>query len=901
VSKIFRVFFTFCLSALLLAGFVIGQTRDTGAIQGKIVDEEGVPLPGVTVTAKSPRLMGTKSAVSDAEGDFRIPALPGGEYTLDATLDGFAPVRKTNVVLHVGMVATVDFVMVMARMEEEVTVIGETPIIDVTDSAMAKTIITQDFLQNIPTVQDASQLLNLAPSVVSMSAYGGGNATSNSFQLDGVEINDSWCGSGVYTTPIDYNVIEETQIVGLGAPAEYGNFTGMMINIITKSGGNRLSGDAQLLFQSKGWTGTNIDKDDPKWRLIGDTRDIRQIDTSFHLGGPIIKDKIWFFGGFQYFREDTAIEAINREAQLTYPKVFLKLTFQPSEKDRFQAYFQHHNRQMLNQGLSSLYVAPAELDLLYPVYIGNLSYLRQISSSTLLELKAAGYDMAWDSIPHTRDSETRGHYDLLTGEYTENLYWWSHWESNRQQASATLSHYAENFLGGNHDFKFGAAYSRASGGGEYSMNGGLVYFDFGGQPYMAMDYVFRMWAINHTVTLFAQDSWQISESLTLNPGFRYNIYRGSIPALNETVYKPEGFEPRLGFVWDLFKTHKTVVKGHYGRYYEVTKAYYISSLEPSSDTEYFLVPEFGTVVPWYTVPGEDLYYIDSNIKHPSMDQFTAGIEQVIGQDISVGLTFIYRKWNDFIETVNTGGIFEPVSYTDPDTGQTLTIYNQTNFGMAEDRYLITNPKEGVDYGQVYDDIIMVEPERKYTAVEFSLSKRMANNWQLYVSYVYADETGTYSNAHGYGQSYNMGLSEIYWDPNNQINIEGKSIISIPHTLKIQGTYIFPLDIILSVYYTYHDGTNWSRLSNILPINQTGMRVLTEPTGSRRLPATNNLDIRLEKSFQIDRYRIRFWVDAFNLFNQGRETSVMVNAGSTFGLPLYANNPRTFRAGLRFQF
>jgi hypothetical protein len=80
-----------------------------------------------------------------------------------------------------------------------------------------------------------------------------------------------------------------------------------------------------------------------------------------------------------------------------------------------------------------------------------------------------------------------------------------------------------------------------------------------------------------------------------------------------------------------------------------------------------------------------------------------------------------------------------------------------------------------------------------------------------------------------------------------------------------------------------------------------MRVLTEPTGTRRLPATNNLDIRLEKSFNVDRFRFRFWVDAFNLFNQGRESSVMANAGATFGLPLNANNPRTIRAGIRFQF
>ncbi|MBN1223262.1 MAG: TonB-dependent receptor, partial [Candidatus Aminicenantes bacterium] len=357
-------------------------------------------------------------------------------------------------------------------------------------------------------------------------------------------------------------------------------------------------------------------------------------------------------------------------------------------------------------------------------------------------------------------------------------------------------------------------------------------------------------------------------------------------------------EPRIGLSWDILGTHKTVLKAHYGRFMENVKAYYISSLEPSSDEEWYLVPEWGTLIPWYTTPGEDLYSIDPNIKHPDMHQITAGVEQVIGQDITLGVSLIWRKWGNFIESVNTGGMYNVGSYTDPKTGNSMTIYDQTNLGG--DHFLITNPKEGVDYGQAFDDIVWVEPNRRYTAVEFSFTKRMSNNWQLYLSYVYADEAGTYSNSSTWQQSFGMGLASTYQDPNNQTNIDGRSDVNIPHILKVQGTYIFPLDFIFSAYYTLHSGVRWAR-STFVPVAQGPLEVLAEPSGTRNQDTVNNLDIRLEKSFNINQFRLRFWADIFNVFNQGYGDYIYATDGTSFGLPLYVSNPRTVRAGLRFQF
>ena len=131
--------------------------------------------------------------------------------------------NKAGIVLHAGMTATVDMVLGVSKIEKEVKVVAEALLIDITDASLSKTYVTQEMLQNLPTSQDTLELLNLAPGIVDLSAYGGGDLTGNSTQIDGVDVTDARFGGGNFTMNIDYNVIEESQVMGLGAPAEYGN------------------------------------------------------------------------------------------------------------------------------------------------------------------------------------------------------------------------------------------------------------------------------------------------------------------------------------------------------------------------------------------------------------------------------------------------------------------------------------------------------------------------------------------------------------------------------------------------------------------------------------------------------------------------------------------------------
>jgi hypothetical protein len=897
--KLSRCYFVFFLLVILATGTLLAQTKETGIIQGTITDKDGGPLPGVTVTATSPSTMGKPSSITDQHGRYRIAALFTGTYTVDAKLDGFTPAQMTNIVVHAGMTATVDIMLVQAALQKEVTVVAAAPLIDVTKSSLAKTYLSNDLLATIPTAQSSYDIINLAPGVTEYSAYGGGNYVGNSFQLDGFEINTPWFGGGMYTSMLDYNTMEEAQIMALGAPAEYGGFNGALVSIITKSGGNNFHGDAQINGYGKNWHSKNVPIGDPKWKLVPETPLANRLDTSFHLGGPIIRDKLWFFGGYEYFKKTTELVSTGKVSPDTYPKFFAKLTFQPTSSDRIQTYFEKHKETALNTFLTADFVPPANADIIRGATIVNLSYLHSFSSHSFLELTGGYMNDPWDSIPNTRNRNLSGHYDLGTGVYSVNGYWWSHQPDHKYSFRGSFSQSVDN-LAGSHDFKIGGGVEKSAGDWDMTLNGGVTYYDLYGQPYMAFKQHGYQQYSGLATYFFAQDDWKISHTVVINPGLRFSSIRGSIPELNETVYKPSlGIEPRLGFTWDITGNQKTVLKVHVGRYYEGIKAYYFWSTTPARPIDYFHVSPDGTLTPWYTVGGVDLYTVDPNIRSPYMNQAVAGLEQVLGKNLSGSVSFIYKYWGDFIEPVDIAAKFEQVSFTDPATGKVYTVYNQTNVGSP--KYLITNPEAGKDIGAAYPGIVQVTPWRRYLGLQFTINKRFAHNWQLVASYTYSKEHGTYNNSHTPESAFGMGQGNLYYDPTFQINLEGRSIISPPHLLKVMGSYVFPLDITVSAYYQLYSGDTWTKAVPVTTVAQQAPTLLLEPQGSSRLPSTNRLDFRVEKSFYLKQIRLSLMLDAFNVFNQAIPMFVAVFEGPDQGLALAVNDPRTFRLGARIVF
>ncbi len=248
-----RLFVFFVLALGLSATTGQAQTQ-TGTVTGTVMDQQGAVLPGATVVLTGPR--GSLDSVTDGRGEFRFVGVAPGTYVLKAELSGFLPQQRGDVTVGMGKTIATEFTLKVGGMTETVEVSGSASTVDVKSSA-TDTTLSNDLLQLTPIYSSTSTgLLNYAPGINSSSAFGGQGSYGNALLLDGVDTRDPEGGSA--WTFFNQNLIEEIQIGGLGAPAEYGGFTGAIINTVTKSGGNAFSGLFSMRYTNDSLAGDNI-------------------------------------------------------------------------------------------------------------------------------------------------------------------------------------------------------------------------------------------------------------------------------------------------------------------------------------------------------------------------------------------------------------------------------------------------------------------------------------------------------------------------------------------------------------------------------------------------------------------------------------------------------------------
>ncbi|MBP1767527.1 MAG: hypothetical protein H6P98_1642, partial [Candidatus Aminicenantes bacterium] len=320
------ILFALIAFLFIFSSLAFSQSRDTGAINGVITDQQGAALPGVSVTVSSPNLMGTRTAISEADGTYRFPALPPGDYTVKAELNGFKTVVRDKIRLTTTTRLAVDIAMEQGAINEEVTVVAQAPTVDVKSTESASVTLSNEILRNIPYSQFTADIVTLAPAVSTDNvAYGASSNTGIAYSMDGVNVADPEAGSAWVF--LDHNIIEEAKVMGIGLPAEYGNFTGVIFNLITKSGGNQFSGHFEADYQGKSKFFVNDNND----AYIEDFPELTApkselMDFSGHLGGPVLKDKLWFYVGLQYYRTKDYPTGFNEASDYKQPHSFFKLT-----------------------------------------------------------------------------------------------------------------------------------------------------------------------------------------------------------------------------------------------------------------------------------------------------------------------------------------------------------------------------------------------------------------------------------------------------------------------------------------------------------------------------------------------------------------------------------------------
>jgi outer membrane receptor protein involved in Fe transport len=478
VTRFFAV-----LAVLAVVGGVAriqAQSIMDGKLTGIITDDKGEPLPGATVEIAGPALLsGKRSTMTSAKGTFVFLNVPLGRYKVSASMPSFKTVVQENIVVTAGSTETVRIVLPMGTLEETVVVTGTAPVVDVkTSSIDAK--IDRELLDKLPTSRDSFYDLSLStPGMFdvgknvmgSPTAYGG-STQENIFLVNGVDTTNPRGAAWGSMINVNYDNVQEVRVISLGSKAEYGNFSGAAIDVITKSGTNKFQGS--LAFYSQLGTpragAPNTGSLGRNWLFLEPGDDYRSyphsnMEMALTVGGPFISKKLWFFAAGNFLNSkqkelnwDPLVKSVSRYADI-------KITGAPMKNHYawLSYHFEHNNDSGGTDG--SLNWDPS-MAYNHDTYSQSLSSQWQWfpSSSTFLSVKFLGFlvntkfDLPggapnhpgyinwWKAVP----------FDMGVGGAFEG---WNKERTSRTTIQADVSHYAENFLG-EHDIKFGVQYTR---------------------------------------------------------------------------------------------------------------------------------------------------------------------------------------------------------------------------------------------------------------------------------------------------------------------------------------------------------------------------------------------------------------------------------------------------------
>jgi hypothetical protein len=899
---------------LLVAVAASGAAQTlTGSITGAVKDEQGGVLPGVTVTLSGAQ--GTRTTVTEADGTYRFPALEPGTYSVSAELSGFRPTRQDRIVVNAGTTLSVDLALAVGGVTEQINVLAESPVVDVKSSA-TQTTLSQELLFSAPITRTAINVLNYAPGINSSSAYGGEASTANALLIDGVDTRDP--SGGTPWTFYNYNIVEEFQFQGLGAPAEYGAFTGAVVNTITKSGGNRYAGLFEVFGTNSSFASNNIDTEiaTANPALADPNKTKKYLDITTQLGGPLVRDKLFFFASAQRFELEVDPSGAVTRRHETSPRVNAKLTWQPRSSDNFTAHIQFDSYNIIGRagaGLGSTDELTNREDAPEWYWLGQWRHV--FGPSTFSEVKYSGW---WGFFDLNPEVNLPGRLDGGTGlnSVSQGWYYWA--DRGRHQVNASLSHYAQKF--GAHEFKFGTEIERSHARDRYGYVDDIFFYDYYGAPYSAYNYGYDVKGINRRQSVFAQDAWKVGDRLTLNLGVRGDFIQGRHDDLG-TVYSSNNWAPRLGVAWDVLGDYRTVLKASYGWYYEGAQVnLFFRALPGIEDTVFYEVNPDGTVGAEYARTPAFTYRVADDIKHPRLDEFTVGFERALRGDTRLTATVVWRDNKNFVNSINPSARWTPVVLTESLTNSPITLYRWANRTATLTDFEIRNI-EGFQYLDPNGNVIgTVDPYRNYRALILVLNKRFTNRWQAQASYVLSKAEGTINNSGGA----QLSTRQFETPTLALVNVDGEVTNSRRHEFKLLGTYQIPvIEVALNAYLAIYSGTTYAAFQQFSGTATTlGSGVTSayrqpfiEPRGVRRNDPFSTLDLRIEKVFNVTgRDRVGVFAEIENLFNDntitGRftrvpDTTITVAPGETavvdFEGPSSVRAARQVRLGLRWSF
>jgi hypothetical protein len=766
-------------AALLLAAApLLAQTNPTGTVSGKVLDQQGLAVPGVTVTAESPALQGTRSTNTSVNGDYILPFLPPGDYSLSFELAGFNTVKLGDQRVRPGETATVNATMSLTTITETVTVVGQAAG-DFGQGAQVSTSFKTDLVEKLPLNRTMLNAALLAPGVQAAGPNGavmvnGAMSFESLFVVNGVVVNENLRGQPQQALLIE-DALQETTVSTAGISAEFGRFQGGVVQAITKSGGNQLSGSYRVTLDNDDWTALTPYPNDSRTDKLLLTHEAT-------LGGPFIKDKLWFFTAGRLTKRETtiptSITALNYQNIRDQQRYEGKLTWALDQNHTFKgAYTKVVDKEDGNSfgaimDTASLVTRETPQELLSANYTGIISpkffvegqYSRRrftfVGSGsrftdpirgTLMVDQSRGTRFWSPTFCGVCDDERRDNQNLIA----KATYFASTDSLGSHSVVVGFDMFDDKRLANNHqsgsDYRILATTTIVRGSDVFPVldNRSIIQWN----PILVSSLGNRF----RTISAFVNDTWNLNRNFTFNLGLRYDKNDGTDQAGTKVV-KDDALSPRLSVTWDPRANGEWTVNASFAQYVAAIANSIGDGASPGGNPATFqydyLGPAINTGNPaspiptdqalqvlwnWFnanggtnratrtapTVPGVNTR-ISDRLKSPNSREVTFGVGRRLGSRGAVRADGVYRTFRDFY-----------IQRVDRSTGQV-----SDQFGRRFDMRVNENS----------DDL-----ERTYRGVNLQASYRVDDRLTLGGNYTLGELTGNVEGETGPSGPVNSGI------------------------------------------------------------------------------------------------------------------------------------------------
>ncbi len=922
-------------------------------LAGTVKDAQGAVLPGVTVTATSPALIGSQVAVTETNGTYHFPSLPEGTYALKFVLPGFQDVTRSNIALSIGQTLTVDAQMQLASLKENVTVTAESPVVDTESTSVGNTMNTAKLI-GVPSSSDLWGALAQSPGVrmqgfdvggshkVQQSGYSAfGISGQTRIVTEGVDTTEGTSGAGFYQ---DYYSQNEVSVSGAGQDVSM-NTPGAAVISTIKSGGNTFKSLINQTYEGKSFVGDNTNSNITN-RGGSASPNLLFWENHDDLGGPIKRDKLWFFVAYNHFHIDKILSGVPQNIATSlgiFNNFTTKETWKPTSKDTLIGYYQWAKKEEPTRGLSATRGPDSTLGEFSPSWMYNGKWERVWSNRLFTELNVGEFGYAFPEQPRVDFTTNPPRHDLATGVDTGAGFAQGGTTGPftlsraKPQVYGNATYYLPTKHAGSHDLKLGFEWlNDMSNFASSGTAGPILYLDNNG----ATDEI-RLtdvgtpatlgstWTVpgddNKRYAFYGQDRWTANAHTTITAGVRYDhqapyytegkrdpILTDIFAATDhpqKTLFTRGNLAARIGVAYDPKGDGRTAIKAFYGRYY-YNFADSFSAVDPggaSSKTFKFNdlngnrlydgPQELGALV---SATGGVDTTLNTSLKTPHTDEIDLSLQQQFWGQSSFRIAFVRKMTRNNYATYNTSWLGQftvpvtvPVTLQSIDQGvtgtQNFTVFDVPNSLKGVVNNVITTMPASVNYGAY-----------NYNTIELAFNKRFQKGLFLDTSFDYTRRDDLRNNTASTSPlTQSDPISNAFYL--NVYPTVGNRQKTSTWEFHLSSRYELPYQIGIGANFEVQSGWNYARRITVDLPNAGNQNFWMTNLDQNRSDTVPLLSLRLDKSFQLGTHRLTGMLDLFNVLNNAAITNFNLFNGSHYNQVIQPLDPRTLQLGIRFEF